>query len=107
MATKLSEQINVCFMRFRDRAERIDSKEIARTFVSVGPLFNVLRAENDRVLYGRRGAGKTHALLYLAEQVRQNGDIAVHIECHRLGSNNSIYNDQSLGVAERATRLLI
>ena len=40
--------VNRCFMRFSDRAERIDSQEIAETFVSVGPLLDVLDSTNNR-----------------------------------------------------------
>jgi hypothetical protein len=51
-------EINRCFMRFSDRAERVDAKQIAETFVSVGPLLDVLGAANNQLLYGRRGTGK-------------------------------------------------
>jgi Cdc6-like AAA superfamily ATPase len=53
--------INRCFMRFQDRAERIDTRQIAETFVSVGPLLDVLESRNNQIMYGRRGTGKTHA----------------------------------------------
>jgi hypothetical protein len=98
---------NRCFMRFSDRAERIDSKEIAETFVSVGPLLDVLDSTNNQMLYGRRGTGKTHALRYFLGRRAILGDVAVYIDCQNIGSNQSIYDDKTLPIAERATRLLI
>ena len=99
--------VNRCFMRFSDRAERIDSQEIAETFVSVGPLLDVLDSTNNQIIYGRRGTGKTHALRYFLGRRLVQGDVAVYIDCQNIGSNQSIYDDKSLPLAERATRLLI
>lgn len=98
---------NRCFMRFRDRAERITSEQVAETFVSVGPLMDVLESHNNQIMYGRRGTGKTHALRYFANQRMKAGDIAIYIDCQNLGSNGSIYNDNSIDIPERASRLLV
>jgi hypothetical protein len=98
---------NRCFMRFSDRTERIDSQEIAETFVSVGPLLDVLDSTNNQIIYGRRGTGKTHALRYFLGRRIVQGDVAVYVDCQNIGSNQSIYDDRSLPLAERATRLLI
>lgn len=98
---------NRCFMRFRDRAERITSEQVAETFVSVGPLMDVLESHNNQIMYGRRGTGKTHALRYFANQRMKAGDIAIYIDCQNLGSNGSIYNDNSIDLPERASRLLV
>jgi hypothetical protein len=51
---------NRCFMRFSDRAERIDSQEIAETFVSVGPLLDVLESTNNQIIYGVGLAKRMH-----------------------------------------------
>lgn len=99
--------INRCFMRFSDRAERVDSQQIAETFVSVGPLMDTLESTNNQIIYGRRGTGKTHALRYFMGRRLTLGDLAVYIDCQNIGSNQSIYDDNSLPLAERATRLLI
>jgi Cdc6-like AAA superfamily ATPase len=99
--------INRCFMRFQDRAERITAKQVAETFVSVGPLLDLLDSPNNQVIYGRRGTGKTHALRYFQNLRNQAGDIAIYIDGQNIGSNGSIYNDVSLPVSERATRLLV
>jgi hypothetical protein len=98
---------NLCMMRFKDRAERVDRKQIIETFVEVGPLLNILESENNQVIYGRRGVGKTHALLFLADKRSQIGDIVCYIDCRTLGSNSSIYSDPSIDASERSSRLLI
>ena len=102
-----TQNINRCFMRFEDRAERITAKQVAETFVSVGPLMDLLESRNNQVVYGRRGTGKTHALRYLESKKNGGGDIAIYVDAQNIGSNGSIYNDTTLTVAERASRLLI
>lgn len=94
-------------MRFENRAERITAKQVAETFVSVGPLMDLLESKNNQIMYGRRGTGKTHALRYFHSIKNASGDLAIYIDAQNIGSNGSIYNDTSLPVAERATRLLI
>lgn len=101
------QDINRCFMRFRDRAERITAKQVAETFVSVGPLMDLLDSHNNQIMYGRRGTGKTHALRYFQGQKNAAGDLAIYIDAQNIGSNGSIYNDNSLPLSERATRLLV
>ncbi len=108
MAESINRTINRCFMRFEDRAERIDSRQIAETFVSVGPLLDVLESRNNQIMYGRRGTGKTHALKYFATHRKKAGDLAIYVDCANIGSNQSIYdNKDDLPVSERATRLLV
>ena len=102
-----SENINRCFLRFEDRAERITPKQIAETFVSVGPLLDLLGSKNNQIMYGRRGTGKTHTLRYFQNTRSHKGDIAIFVDAQNIGSNGSIYNDATLPVAERASRLLV
>ncbi|MET7244133.1 hypothetical protein ABZT49_12255 [Methylobacterium sp. EM32] len=102
-----SETINRCFLRFEDRAERITPKQVAETFVSIGPLMDLLASRNNQIVYGRRGTGKTHALRYFQNTRNTSGDIAIYIDAQNIGSNGSIYNDHSIPVSERATRLLV
>ena len=96
-----------CFMRFDDRAERFTPQQIVATFVSSGPLLDVLANRSHQVIYGRRGVGKTHALRYYQSTVNAKGDLAIYIDCANLGSSNSTYNDTTLPLYERATHLLI
>ena len=94
-------------MRFDDRAERFTPQQIVATFVSSGPLLDVLANRSHQVIYGRRGVGKTHALRYYQSTVNAKGDLAIYIDCANLGSSNSTYNDTTLPLYERATHLLI
>lgn len=103
----MPSEINRCMMRFRDRAERIERNQIIDTFVEVGPLLALLESENNQLVYGRRGVGKTHALLYLADRRIAAKDHVIYVDCRNLGSNISIYSDPNLTRSERATRLLV
>jgi len=77
MSESINRTLNRCFMRFEDRAERIDARQIAETFVAVGPLLDVLESRNNQIMYGRRGTGKTHALKYFASDRKKSGDLAI------------------------------
>lgn len=94
-------------MGFAKRSEKVKSEILAETFVDTEPLADVLATKNGQVIYGRRGTGKTHALLYLYENVRNDGGRPIYIDLRSIGSDGSIYNDESLTLAERATRLVI
>lgn len=101
------EVCSKALIAIRSRAERLDGDQIVDSFSSVGPLADLISSEDHQVIFGRRGTGKTHALRYLYSNVNDCGDIGVYVDMLNLGSDTSIYNDQSLTVAERATRLLI
>jgi hypothetical protein len=62
--------------------------------------------QDHRVLFGRRGTGKTHILSYVANRVEHDGNVAIIMDFRKLGSNGYIYSDDALDVGERATRLL-
>lgn len=91
----------------RGRAERLDGDQIVESFSMVGPLSDLISTADHQVIFGRRGTGKTHALRYLYSKVNSSGDAGVYVDMLNLGSDTSIYNDHSLGIPERATRLLI
>lgn len=99
--------INQAFLRLSRRAESVDRATLIETFVDVGALFTLLSTRDHQVLHGRRGTGKTHALLYLAGTVAGQGDIAIYVDLRTIGSTGGIYADESLPIAERATRLLM
>ncbi|WP_146101504.1 ORC-CDC6 family AAA ATPase [Rhodopila globiformis] len=105
MSDNINVSLNRCFMRFDDRAERLNAQQIVDTFVAVGPMLDVLANRSHQVIYGRRGVGKTHALRYFESQANKRGDLAIYIDCGNIGSNNSTYNDATLSTTERATRL--
>ncbi len=105
-ATSLND-VHRIFLNFNKRAERSSADILAATFVDSEPLFDLLSTNNNQVIYGRRGTGKTHALKYLQEQVETNGEKAVYIDLRNVGSNGSIYGDDSKSLSERAGVLII
>lgn len=44
------------------RADKWEEELLVKTFVNIGPLVPILRSENNQILFGRRGTGKTHVL---------------------------------------------
>jgi hypothetical protein len=99
--------LNLAFMKMTRRAEMNDRSKLVSTFVDAGSLFTLLSSFDHQVIYGRRGTGKTHAFLYLAETVASKGDIPVYIDMRNIGSSGGLYTDSSISLAERATRLLL
>lgn len=89
------------------RAERDRHERLIETFVDAEPLLTLLKSENHQIIFGRRGTGKTHALKVLGDWAASRGDIALFVDLRTIGSNGSIYTDQSLSLSERATRLLV
>lgn len=71
----MNDLINLALLRITKRAETNERAKLLETFVDIGPLFSILASADHQVLFGRRGAGKTHALLYLAENRASIGDI--------------------------------
>ena len=103
----MAAPVNRALMRLPKRAEVNETATLVETFVDVGPLFTLLSSLDHQVFYGRRGTGKTHALLFLADYVNREGDRAVYVDLRRIGSTGGIYSDGSLSLAERGTRLLL
>jgi hypothetical protein len=101
------ENISNILIKLSKRAEKVDPKILVDSFVNIGPLFTVLSTPDNQVLFGRRGTGKTHALIYLAESIKKNGDIPIYIDLRQIGSTGGIYADPKVPFSERATRLLI
>jgi hypothetical protein len=99
-------QINAAFLGIQRRAEGVDRQTLVQTFVDIGPLFRVLSSRDHQIVYGRRGTGKTHALLYLAEQEKK-GAIPVYVDLRYIGSSGGLYGDPAIPIQQRATRLLL
>ena len=91
------------------RAERFyDDEQVIATYVDAGGLVSALTTRDNGVVYGRRGTGKTHALKYLAQTRRAQGDFVQYIDVEQdLGSTEGLYSDPNLPVPERASRLLV
>ena len=109
MATEknINTYINTAFVGISRRAESVDRETLVKTFVDIGPLFAVLSTSDHQVVYGRRGTGKTHALLYVSEQSKTKGDVAIYIDLRFIGSSGGIYGDAGIPIPQRATRLLL
>ncbi len=99
------ESINHAFIRMSRRAESVDREKLVQTFVDIGPLFNVLSSDDHQIVYGRRGTGKTHALIYVTEQAKKS--IPVYVDLRNIGSSGGLYGDTNIPIAQRATRLLL
>jgi hypothetical protein len=99
--------IHKAFIGFDKRAERASNEILEATFVDSAPLFELLSTNNNQVIYGRRGTGKTHALKYLAKQVEKQGEHPIYVDLRSVGSNGSIYSDESRPLSERAATLII
>ncbi|MGX9687304.1 ORC-CDC6 family AAA ATPase [Deinococcus wulumuqiensis] len=98
--------INLALMRLTRRSENVDTNILVETFVDTGTLGAILGSADHQIIYGRRGTGKTHALNYLQSQVNKNGALSLFIDLRTIGSNSSIYSNESIGLTERVSRLL-
>ncbi|HTK31089.1 MAG TPA: hypothetical protein VL332_03925 [Candidatus Saccharimonadaceae bacterium] len=103
----MTSPINSVFLRLPKRAESSGREELIQTFVDVGPLFALLSTVDHQILYGRRGTGKTHALMFLADDRESKGDLVAYVDLRNIGSSGGIYADTTRSIAERATCLLV
>src|SRR5271157_4677315 len=99
--------INTAFVGVSRRAESVDRKTLVQTFVDLGPLIPVLSSRDHQIVYGRRGTGKTHALLYVTEQLKAEQAVPVYVDLRNMGSSGGIYADTQIPLPQRATRLLL
>jgi hypothetical protein len=102
-----NSRINRAFIGISRRAESVDRKTLVKTFVDIGPLFTVLSSRDHQIVYGRRGTGKTHALVYLVEQESAKKSAAVYLDLRHIGSSGGLYGDADIPISQRATRLTL
>jgi hypothetical protein len=88
------------------RAEQRDTSALRETFVDSG-VAEVLDMVDHQVLYGRRGTGKTHAVVYVASKARSRGDVALYVDLRTVGSPDGVLDVESSSLVDRATRLLV
>lgn len=88
------------------RAEDLTPEEQAKSFVAIRRIDGALKNRDSRIIFGRRGTGKTHILSYVAQHARKRKEIPLMIDLRTLGSNNSIYSDPSIPANVRATTLI-
>lgn len=99
--------INRAFIGISRRAETVDRKTLVKTFVDIGPLFTVLSSRDHQIVYGRRGTGKTHALVYLVEREFARKSASVFVDLRNIGSSGGFYSDAEIPLSQRATRLAL
>lgn len=101
------KHINQALMRIARRAESTDRTTLATTYVTAGSLSAVLNSTDHQILYGRRGTGKTHALLYLSDLIEGAGDVFVYLDLRTIGSAGGLHSDGTSDRAARGTQLLV
>lgn len=99
--------IQDAILQIQLRADKWDDDSLVKSFVKVGPLIPLLDSENNQIIFGRRGTGKTHVLRYFKSLKDEQNDCCVFIDLRKIGSSNSIYADPSLPMEQRALRLFI
>jgi hypothetical protein len=88
------------------RAEDLTKTEQAESFVAIRRIDGALKNRDSRIMFGRRGTGKTHILSYIDSHAKSTGAISCFIDLRKMGSNNSIYADENLPHHHRATILI-
>jgi Cdc6-like AAA superfamily ATPase len=86
-----------------ERAERQDPQHLVATFVDPGGLAAALDNDNNQVLFGRRGTGKTHVLRVLEAQ-RRDDVLAVFIDLRTVAETPRV-GDEKLSEEIRAAIL--
>lgn len=99
--------IQDAILQIQLRADKWDDNSLVESFVRVGPLIPLLESENNQIIFGRRGTGKTHVLRYFKSLKDGQNDCCIFIDLRKIGSSNSIYADSSLPMEQRALRLFI
>lgn len=94
-------------MRIPRRAEGTERHVLASTYVAAGSFSAMLNSTDHQIIYGRRGTGKTHALLYLANLAEHAGDLPVYLDMRTIGSAGGSYADPTESPAVRGTHLLV
>ena len=106
--TRLGQvHLNQALMRIPRRAESVDRSALAATYVAAGSFSAMINSSDHQILYGRRGTGKTHALLHLSDLVERTGDISIYLDLRMIGSTGGLYVNNALSPAQRGTQLLV
>jgi len=93
-------------MRLAKRAEKLKVEHLVKSFVDVGPTYTLLSSNDNQIMFGRRGTGKTHFLAVLNNEILTKNIISVSIDMRLIGSTGGIFSDPDISLSERATRLL-
>lgn len=98
---------NALLMRLAKRAEKLKADHIVKSFVDVGPTYTLLSSNDNQIMFGRRGTGKTHFLSVLHNEVIHQNISSVQVDMRLIGSTGGIFSDPNISLGERATRLLV
>lgn len=86
------------------RSERQDLQKIIRSFVDVGVLPQLLN-QNNQIIYGRRGTGKTHIFKVLySELEKEESNIVLYLDARMLGSTSQ-FSDTEIPIKQRCISL--
>ncbi|HET6709945.1 hypothetical protein [Amycolatopsis sp.] len=107
MAQAIQMHLNQALMRIPRRAESADRSTLAATYVAAGSFSAMINSADHQILFGRRGTGKTHALLHLQELVERTGDLAIYLDLRTIGSTGGLYANPAVSPAQRGTQLLV
>ena len=107
MPPETNQQIARAFVQLTKRAESADPATLVQTFVDTGTLLPSISTKDNQIVFGRRGTGKTHAIVYALESAKTVGALTVYIDLRTVGSSGGIYSDQKTPTTDRATRLLV
>lgn len=103
----MTSPINSAIFEIAKRSEKKSREYLVSSFVDVGPLFSLLKTQDNQILYGRRGTGKTHIFNYVLDDIEKQGNVGIYIDMRNVGSNGGLYSDNTISLSERASRLLI
>jgi hypothetical protein len=107
MPPESNQEIARAFVQLTKRAETADPATLVQTFVDIGTLLPSISTKDNQVIFGRRGTGKTHALVYALEKSKLAGATTVYVDLRTAGSSTSVYSNPKIPIPERATRLLL
>jgi hypothetical protein len=98
--------LNTALLKLARRAESVEPQKLTQTFVDIGPLMAILSSADHQIIYGRRGTGKTHALIYSGAEATKRGDRSIYVDLRYIGSSGGVYGDPNVSLSQRATKLL-
>ena len=80
--------VRQAFVTVAARAERVqDAERLVATFVDNG-IIDLVTNNNNQIIHGRRGTGKTHLLRVLGARLEANpSTVVVYVDARTLGSS--------------------
>jgi len=108
MSSTQRTQVYNSLQKILRRSDKVvDPLQLVATFTDAGFLFSKLSSLENQILYGRRGTGKTHALMYLMEKNKSDNEQTILIDMRRIGSDGQVFSDDSYSLQQKASRLVV